>query len=398
MIFIDCPVNLHCYITVKNPSFHRYKTDLSAFITKDDGSLMLYDPTIQEKIAVSINGLSLAYGKTTILNNISLMLPKGQTLALLGPSGCGKTTLLRLLAGLLTPTKGDVSINGTMVADATSGLFLPPEKRHLGMVFQDYALWPHMSVAGNVSFPLEMRGINRSDREKRVKTALERVGLSGFENRSISDMSGGQQQRVAIARAIVAEPKIVLFDEPLSNLDRELRENMVSEIKQLVTNLGLTAVYVTHDQSEAFALADQVAIMRGGIIEQFADPQSLVTSPASTQVADFLRLGCVLPIEYCSQNYKIRGTNYYLKAPHHNQNHSHVLIPTRAISATSSQDESVTAIVLRSQFRGDGHLTTVRIGDDSFNHEITYLDNLPRPQGSQTALSIDDSQLRWFSN
>lgn len=363
---------------------------------------MLCDPTVQEKVAVSVNGLSLAYGKTTILNNISLMLPKGQTLALLGPSGCGKTTLLRLLAGLLAPTKGDISINGTMVADAKSNLFLPPEKRHLGMVFQDYALWPHMSVAGNVSFPLEMRGIKRSDREKRVKTALERVGLGGFENRSISDMSGGQQQRVAIARAIVAEPKIVLFDEPLSNLDRELRENMVSEIKQLVTNLGLTAVYVTHDQSEAFALADQVAIMRGGIIEQLADPQSLVTSPTSTQVADFLRLGCVLPIEYCSQEYKIRGTNYYLQAPYYNsnhkQNHSHVLIPTRAISATSSQDDNVTAIVLRSQFRGDGHLTTVRLGDDNYSHELTYLDHLPRPQGSQIALSIDHSQLHWFSN
>lgn len=402
MIFIDCPAKLHCYTTVKNPSFHRYKTVLTGIVTKDDGSLMLYDPTVQEKIAVSVNGLSLAYGKTTILNHISLMLPKGQTLALLGPSGCGKTTLLRLLAGLLAPTKGDVSINGTMVADATSGLFLPPEKRHLGMVFQDYALWPHMSVAGNVSFPLEMRGINRSDREKRVKIALERVGLSGFESRSISDMSGGQQQRVAIARAIVAEPKLVLFDEPLSNLDRELRENMVSEIKQLVSNLGLTAVYVTHDQSEAFALADQVAIMRSGNIEQLADPQSLVANPASTQVADFLRLGCVMPVEYCSQDYKIRGTNYYLQAshynPHHNQNHSHVLIPTRAISATSSQDNSVTAIVLRSQFRGDGHLTTVRIGDGSFNHEITYLDQLPRPQGSQTALAIDHSQLRWFSN
>ncbi len=363
---------------------------------------MLQDPTLQDKIAVNINELSLAYGKTTILNNISLKLPQGQTLALLGPSGCGKTTLLRLIAGLLPPTKGNISINGTIVADAASGTFLPPEKRHLGMVFQDYALWPHMSVAGNVSFPLEMRGINRSEREKRVKTALKRVGLGGFENRSISDMSGGQQQRVAIARAIVAEPKIVLFDEPLSNLDRELRENMVTEIKQIVTNLGLTAVYVTHDQSEAFALADQVAIMRSGHIEQLADPQNLVANPANTQVADFLRLGCVMPVEYCSQDYKIRGTSYYLQTPQyspdHGHNHSHVLIPTRAISATSSHDDSVTAIVLRSQFRGDGHLTTVRIGDDNFTHEITYLDHIPRPQGSQTALAIDHSQLRWFSN
>ncbi len=236
---------------------------------------MLHSSNIKADVAVRAEGLNLAYGTATILKNIDLSLPKGQTLALLGPSGCGKTTLLRLVAGLLAPTKGSITINGVTVADAKTGSFIPPEKRHLGMVFQDYALWPHMTVFGNVSFPLEMRGFGRAEREKRVASALDRVGLSGFGERAISDMSGGQQQRVAIARAIVAEPGLVLFDEPLSNLDRELRENMVTEIGQLVANLGLTAIYVTHDQSEAFSLADQVAVMRAGVIEQLAAPRRL---------------------------------------------------------------------------------------------------------------------------
>uniref|UniRef100_UPI00056161B3 ABC transporter ATP-binding protein n=1 Tax=Brucella anthropi TaxID=529 RepID=UPI00056161B3 len=167
---------------------------------------MLHSSNIKADVAVRAEGLNLAYGMATILKNIDLSLPKGQTLALLGPSGCGKTTLLRLVAGLLAPTKGSITINGVTVADAKTGSFIPPEKRHLGMVFQDYALWPHMTVFGNVSFPLEMRGLGRAEREKRVASALDRVGLSGFGERAISDMSGGQQQRVAIARAIVAEP------------------------------------------------------------------------------------------------------------------------------------------------------------------------------------------------
>jgi iron(III) transport system ATP-binding protein len=273
---------------------------------------MLQSSNIKADIAVQAEGLHLAYGPATILKNIDLSLPRGQTLALLGPSGCGKTTLLRLVAGLLAPTKGSITINGITVADAATRTFIPPEKRHLGMVFQDYALWPHMTVFGNVSFPLEMRGFGRAEREKRVASALERVGLAGFGERAISDMSGGQQQRVAIARAIVAEPGLVLFDEPLSNLDRELRENMVTEIGQLVANLGLTAIYVTHDQSEAFSLADQVAVMRAGVIEQLAAPEALVAEPTTPEVADFLRLGCVVPVEQHDNAYRIARTEIHI--------------------------------------------------------------------------------------
>lgn len=358
---------------------------------------MLHETKLHMDVAVEISGLSLAYGTSTILNNVDLTLPKGQTLALLGPSGCGKTTLLRLVAGLLAPTKGSITINDVKVADATSGTFAPPEKRHLGMVFQDYALWPHMSVYGNVSFPLEMRGIARAEREQRVKSALDRVGLSGFGERSISDMSGGQQQRVAIARAIVAEPGLVLFDEPLSNLDRELRETMVSEIGQLVANLGLTAIYVTHDQSEAFSLAHQVAIMRAGVIEQLAAPELLVSYPTTPAVADFLRLGCVVQVERENSFYRISQTEVRLSHAAMPANATHVLLPSRSVRSVAIDNEAIPATVLRTHFRGDGHLTTVRIGSQRVGHELTYLDQKRLSPGMPIGISIDTEQLRWFS-
>ncbi|MGW6780522.1 ABC transporter ATP-binding protein [Brucella pseudogrignonensis] len=358
---------------------------------------MLHETKIHADVAVKAEGLCLAYGSNTILKNIDLALPKGQTLALLGPSGCGKTTLLRLVAGLLAPTRGSVTINGVQVADAASGRFAPPEKRHLGMVFQDYALWPHMSVYGNVSFPLEMRGVGRAEREARVKSALDRVGLTGFGDRSISDMSGGQQQRVAIARAIVAEPGLVLFDEPLSNLDRELRENMVSEIGQLVANLGLTAIYVTHDQSEAFSLAHQVAIMRAGVIEQLAAPEMLVAQPSTPAVAGFLRLGCVMPVERANAGYRIAQTEIHLSHHAAPAKATHVLLPSRSVRSVEMSDASIPATVLRTQFRGDGHLTTVRIGSQHEGHELTYLDSARHSPGVPVGIAIDAEQLRWFA-
>ncbi|OYR19403.1 ABC transporter ATP-binding protein [Brucella thiophenivorans] len=358
---------------------------------------MLQVSNIYTDFAVQTEGLSLAYGASKILKNIDLDLTKGQTLALLGPSGCGKTTLLRLVAGLLAPTSGSVTINGVKVADATTGKFSPPEKRHLGMVFQDYALWPHMTVYGNVSFPLEMRGIGRAERESRVKSALERVGLTGFGDRSISDMSGGQQQRVAIARAIVAEPGLVLFDEPLSNLDRELRENMVTEIGQLVANLGLTAIYVTHDQSEAFSLAHQVAIMRAGVIEQLAAPEMLVAQPSTPAVADFLRLGCVMPVERANAGYRITQTEIHLSHHVAPAKATHVLVPSRSVRSVEMSDASIPATVLRTQFRGDGHLTTVRIGSQHEGHELTYLDGARHSPGVPVGIAIDAEQLRWFA-
>lgn len=214
--------------------------------------------------SITLDGVSFAFGPQTILHQIDLQIDAGSIVALLGPSGCGKSTLLRLLAGLTVPASGEIRFGDRLVAKR--GWAMPPEQRDIGMVFQDYALWPHMTAEQNVAFPLRMRGVPRQDRQKRVAEALALVGLSGFAGRKPSGLSGGQQQRVALARAIVAEPRVLLFDEPLSNLDSELRESLCMEMSRLLRQLGITAVYVTHDRREAELLADRIVHLSAGAI------------------------------------------------------------------------------------------------------------------------------------
>ncbi|MDE1996008.1 MAG: ABC transporter ATP-binding protein [Rhizobiaceae bacterium] len=356
-------------------------------------------PTRPLPAAVSAADLELSYGATAVLRGIDFSLPKGQTLALLGPSGCGKTTLLRLVAGLLSPTRGRISIGEKTVADAANGAFLPPERRGLGMVFQDYALWPHMTVGGNVSFPLEMRGIGKAERKDRTLRALQRVGLGQYADRKTSELSGGQQQRVAIARAIVAEPALILFDEPLSNLDRELRETMVGEIGNLISSLGLTAIYVTHDHSEALSLADQVAIMRGGRIEQLAPPDILVDRPATPNVADFLRLGCVAAVKRHEGFWRLAQSGAAIAAEDATAvDSTHALLPLAAIELLDAADARINGTVLRSQFRGDGHLATVQIGSGEGRTELQLISRTKLRAGEPVGLRIDPQQIRWFSS
>ncbi len=214
--------------------------------------------------SISLKGVSYAFGANTVLNQIDLHIEPGSVVALLGPSGCGKSTLLRLLAGLTQPAEGEIHFGDRLVARA--GWALPPEARDIGMVFQDYALWPHMTVAQNVMFPLRMRNVPRQERDSRVAQALARVGLSDFAERKPAGLSGGQQQRVALARAIVAEPRVLLFDEPLSNLDSELRGTLCHEMATLLRQLGTTAVYVTHDRREAEILADRIVHLSAGSV------------------------------------------------------------------------------------------------------------------------------------
>jgi len=352
----------------------------------------------QSASAVSAHDLALHYGETVILKGIDLSLSRGQTLALLGPSGCGKTTLLRLVAGLLQPTRGTVSIAGQLVADAKSRFFSPPERRNLGMVFQDYALWPHLTVGGNVSFPLEMRGVGKAERHERTLRALQRVGLEAYADRRPSDLSGGQQQRVAIARAIVAEPQLILFDEPLSNLDRELRENMVGELASLISELRLTAIYVTHDHAEALTLADEVAVMRAGEIAQLAAPDRLVERPASAEVADFLRLGGTANLSWRDGAWFFAGSEHAVvheAAPSRGRREAQVLLPLAAVTVCGASHKALPAKVTRSQFRGDGHLATVVLAG-SPDIELQLLSAARLRPGEQVGLSIDPGRIRWF--
>lgn len=223
-------------------------------------------PSPRHGVAIGIRQLRHAFGGHTVLNGIDLDIPAGTILALLGPSGCGKSTLLKSLAGLLQPDAGSIRFGERVVHEAHRTL--PPEQRDLGMVFQDYALWPHMTVAGNIAFPLQMRGVPRAEQRERVDEALQLVGLHGYGKRRPADLSGGQQQRVALARAIVARPQVLLFDEPLSNLDRDLRESLSAELATLLRRLGTTAVYVTHDPQEAHTLAHRIVRLSAGNVHE----------------------------------------------------------------------------------------------------------------------------------
>lgn len=237
---------------------------------------------------VSIEGLTAKYGETVAVRDLSIEIPDGELLVLLGPSGCGKTTTMRSIVGLQVPHQGRIRIGNREVFDSEIGINLPPNKRDVGMVFQSYAIWPHMTVAENIAFPLRMRRCPREEIGKRVSDSLSMVGLEGFEERSASLLSGGQMQRVALARSVVGRPKTLLLDEPLSNLDAKLRDKLRFELREIQQSLGITTVYVTHDQDEALALADRVAIMQKGEIVQLGPPDDLYRYPNSVFTAKFL--------------------------------------------------------------------------------------------------------------
>lgn len=237
---------------------------------------------------VLVSGLMKHYGGKPALHGLDLSIKSGEFVTLLGPSGCGKTTTLRCLAGLERPNGGTISMGGRVVVDTERKLFVPPDKRQVGMVFQSYALWPHMNVAENVAYPLKVAGVRRSDRQSRIREMLEAVDLAPYEQRPVTALSGGQQQRVSLARALAARPGIVFYDEPLSNLDTKLRYQMGQQVRSLHNQFETTSVYVTHDQEEAITLSDRIIVMNDGKIEQQGTPQEVYDRPCSAYVADFM--------------------------------------------------------------------------------------------------------------
>lgn len=232
---------------------------------------------------LSVKNLRKSFNGVEVVSGVSIEVPAGKTLGLLGPSGCGKTTTLNMIAGLLRPDGGDIRLDGASLVE------VPPHKRNMGLVFQNYALFPHMTVFDNVAYGLRMRRADPATQiAPRVRRALDIVRLDNLDRRYPQELSGGQQQRVALARALVIEPAVLLLDEPLSNLDARLREEMRHEIRQIITNLGLTTVFVTHDQEEALNISDIVVVMRGGVVEQIGEGQQLYQQPANAFVAKFL--------------------------------------------------------------------------------------------------------------
>lgn len=239
--------------------------------------------------SVTFENIGKSFGDVRVISNFNLEVKDGDFVSFLGPSGCGKTTCLRMVAGLETSTEGKISIGNGLVSDCDKNIFVNPEHRKVGMVFQSYAVWPHMNVFDNIAYPLKVEKTSKSEIQKRVMEILEIVELNGLEKRMPNELSGGQQQRVALARGLVAKPKVLLLDEPLSNLDAKLREKMRVDIRKIQKDFGITCIYVTHDQIEAFTMSDKIVIMNGGDIVQVGSPEEIRNNPANDFVADFIK-------------------------------------------------------------------------------------------------------------
>ena len=248
-----------------------------------------------------LKNVTKAFGKSVVIDDLDLTIKRGTMVTLLGPSGCGKTTILRLVAGLENPTSGQIFIDGEDVTKSSI------QNRDICIVFQSYALFPHMSIGDNVGYGLRMQNVSKEERKQRVKEALELVDLAGFEDRYVDQISGGQQQRVALARALVLKPKVLLFDEPLSNLDANLRRAMREKIRELQQSLGITSLYVTHDQTEAFAVSDEVIVMNKGKIMQKAPAKDLYQRPNSLFLANFMGESSIFPAKLQGNTVNIHG-------------------------------------------------------------------------------------------
>jgi iron(III) transport system ATP-binding protein len=252
-------------------------------------------PAAAQSAGIAIEHVAKSFGQTEVLQDINLDVKPGEFVCLLGPSGCGKTTLLRCISGLERPNQGRIVIGDTAVVDIATGTFIPPDKRRLGMVFQSYALWPHMNVEQHIAYPLRKQGVPKSEHDRKIANVMQTIGLPAVLERRPSQLSGGQQQRVALARALVSEPPVLLLDEPLSNLDATLRTQLRRELRQLHERLGTTTVLVTHDQEEASALADTIALMHQGKIIQLGTASQIFDRPRTRFVAEFVGFDNFIP-------------------------------------------------------------------------------------------------------
>jgi len=306
---------------------------------------------------ITLTSVGKTFSGSPAVQDISTRFNDGEFIALLGPSGCGKTTLLRLLAGFEMPSQGTIRIGDRDIADGHTGKMVPPENRNMGFVFQSYALWPHMSVRRNVSYPLEIRGFSKADIATQTDAALTATGLGAYAERMPSELSGGQRQRVALARCLVSDPDAVLLDEPLANLDVALRASMQTVFTDFHKRTGATMVYVTHDQAEAMAMADRIAVMDNGRIQQFDTPQNLYERPKNRFVAEFVGLGTVVPMRGVEKNETsshghVLGQRIAVKSTHDCPSH----VCLRPENLTISETGDLRAKVARVTYLGGKYL------------------------------------------
>lgn len=297
---------------------------------------------------VKIDSVTKTYGEVTVVDKVSLDIEKGEFFTLLGPSGCGKTTLLRMIAGFNEINGGTISFDDRVIND------LPPQKRNIGMVFQNYAIFPHMSVRDNVAYGLKKRKIKGEELTKKVNEAMELMQIAQYADRAPSKLSGGQQQRVALARAIVITPEILLMDEPLSNLDAKLRVEMRTSIRKIQKSLGITTIYVTHDQEEALAISDRIAVMKDGVVSQVGEPEEIYKKPNSKFVAGFIGTSCFIPAKASQGVVSVQGKRILTKTLRDNYQ-GDVIISARPenIVVAGESSEQLCGTITLATFLGD---------------------------------------------
>ena len=337
---------------------------------------------------VRIEHVFKRFGGVTAVNDFNLVVKDGEFVSILGPSGCGKTTTLRMIAGFERATEGEIYIGEQCVSSSIKGSFAPPEKRDIGMVFQSYAVWPHMTVAENVGYPLKIQKVDKAERERRVQEMLELVHLGEYGKRYPNQLSGGQQQRVALARALVAEPGLLLLDEPLSNLDAKLRESMRFEILEIQKKTGITVVYVTHDQGEAMAMSDRVVVMSMGVVQQIGAPHEIYTQPANKMVADFIGLVNFMEGEVKGDRVFLKGSK--VSFPNHSKITGEATIAVRPENITMSlAGGQIEGQLTHRFYLGDAVDYRVKVGDHDMRVIVKGADLNSIPDGAKVYLDFD---------
>ncbi|MBQ5600384.1 MAG: ABC transporter ATP-binding protein [Phascolarctobacterium sp.] len=341
---------------------------------------------------VRIEHVFKRFGAVTAVDDFNLTVKDGEFVSILGPSGCGKTTTLRMIAGFERATEGEIYIGDSCVSSSEKGTFAPPEKRDIGMVFQSYAVWPHMTVAENVGYPLKIQKVDKETRAKRVQEMLELVHLGEYGERYPHQLSGGQQQRVALARALVAQPGLLLLDEPLSNLDAKLRESMRFEILSIQKKLNITVVYVTHDQGEAMAMSDRVVVMSKGVVQQIGHPHEIYTNPANKMVADFIGLVNFIPGEAKGDRVFIKGTNVSFPNPTDITGEATIAVRPENISISANGGQLEGTMVARF-YLGDAVDYRVQCGENMIRVIVKGADVTAYPDGSKVYLDFDKTMV-----
>lgn len=346
---------------------------------------------------IQLNHVMKKFGDVIAIEDLNLSIEKGECFSMLGPSGCGKTTTLRMIAGFEDLDGGEIKVGDKILSSKKDNFYLPPEKRNFGMVFQAFAVWPHMTVYDNVAFPLKLKNISKQEIEKRTTEALKHTNLLSVASKSPDDLSGGGKQRVALARALAINPDVMLLDEPLSSLDPHLREEMRFEIKALQRKFGFSIIYVTHDQSEAMALSDRIMVMRKGVVQQIDTPLNIYNNPSNKFVFNFIGLSNQLNVDLSSQGIHIEGCDGVFTVP---KMPSHELIQNgKAILATRPSDiefvheGGIPGFVKRRSYLGETTDYNIQIGQQEIRVQLGRRDAGPK-EGE--VCRVNFGHLHWY--